>query len=901
MINRCHLLGLAYPIVFGLNISPSFADISHHDLKGVDDIVSTDYKHLSPVNGFTLLGTKVLENMRFYGNYGPEIKDERSPKGKLLKKGFGCLDGDVGRILRENKDCPQDAVSELIQRFFPSQDGQNFVANQIPSDIVSHLTPEMIGRIIGRLSLLKEGDLKTKANEDKLAEDLKNILFQALNPERFEVSKKKKHLQGGCEAAVSSAVGIEGQIAQCEEVIGNPSDRSSSPSSSGSSRSSPPDQAKRTGVGREKDYKELAALIVAALKETPSQIYPAHLVEQTLLAFFWKKGNGKEDLIKLSSGMHKENAGAIARTDILADPRAKQLFLLQKYRPYDFDLIYLTNHPEQAAEEMLKYPEKMAFYASQDKVTNQEFPPIIFYGSAAHESLKDANPSTYSDCGETSLRNLLNIALFKDGKFDPSILDTLVTHNPNMHILKGLKEYYHKHPDPAKATSNEARNDWSQKVASGHKGVNYIKGGDQCEINAGIDNMIAVLDSLLFHGKEEESPLAKGRKRKEKLDALCKALSREGFELDWSHPKKVTQEDLPDTGTDITLSVNGKDSFTWHFGGGHFSLSEIHKGKNNWKDRLGVEIAKRIPSFPAQGSRALNWLLNERNWDRVMMELPHQMKKGSEVSSKLYLLPLSGTDGKILAYEKALTLAGPKSQELKEFADRLKKKAPQGDAATDEAFRLAYINAGMPFDGDQAHPIGKDSVTYHRVSFEMLEKNFGKHVAKEMGITWEREMLGHKIAIGSPLLNPDGTEMKKNFNDAKEACLALNGDKKAAVEKAFNDRENLLDQIGKDTNLDHGQKLERLTEIHKKNPVPGCYLMSREDWEVIEGDLGYQEKKYIPQILPRLKGRVFWSSSGFPYNAFSAFLFDGYSGFVGNGVRSYGSAVRCGCSAAGST
>ncbi len=150
------------------------ADISHYDLKGVDDLLSESYPHLSPIHGFTLLGTKTLENMRFYGNYNSE------------KKGYGCLDpkSQIGQLLRQQNDCPQDSISELIQRLFPSQDGVNFVPNQIGSDIASHLDSETLGKIVGRFSLI-HGESLSLEEEKKLESDLTDILFESLNPRKF--------------------------------------------------------------------------------------------------------------------------------------------------------------------------------------------------------------------------------------------------------------------------------------------------------------------------------------------------------------------------------------------------------------------------------------------------------------------------------------------------------------------------------------------------------------------------------------------------------------------------------------------------------------------------------------------------------------------------------------------
>ncbi len=75
----------------------------------------------------SLLRDAELENRRFLGNYGSK------------KDGYGCMEG-VSAIhakLVENRDCPQDSTSEWLQRLFPSQDGVNFVANQVGSDPIS--------------------------------------------------------------------------------------------------------------------------------------------------------------------------------------------------------------------------------------------------------------------------------------------------------------------------------------------------------------------------------------------------------------------------------------------------------------------------------------------------------------------------------------------------------------------------------------------------------------------------------------------------------------------------------------------------------------------------------------------------------------------------------------------
>jgi hypothetical protein len=155
--------------------TPAQAEMNFQDMKGVHDFIKPESEYLSPIYGFTLLGTKTLENMRFYGNYGPK------------KEGYGCLES-ASRIhdqLSKNDDCPQDKTTELIQRLFPSQDGANFVANQIDSDIASHLDPETLGKLASQMADAKDAGLADPSKAEALETKLKDILFQGLNPKGY--------------------------------------------------------------------------------------------------------------------------------------------------------------------------------------------------------------------------------------------------------------------------------------------------------------------------------------------------------------------------------------------------------------------------------------------------------------------------------------------------------------------------------------------------------------------------------------------------------------------------------------------------------------------------------------------------------------------------------------------
>ncbi len=859
------------------------ADISHYDLKGVHDLVSQEYEHLSPVHGFRLLQTRELENRRFYGNYGPTVS------GKC-----GSVSGtQIVDHLIKNHDCPQDSMSELIQRLFPSQDGVNFVANQISSDIVSHLDPETIGQILGRIS-------KTNVAQDThLKEDLERILFQGLNPKKFyewEKSEIERQLKG-CKKEAQNE--LKDKLVSIEEVL--KTFQIGSASASGTEGES---VRETKAIGRSKDFKEFADILVRALQESKKGDYPPHLVEQTLLAFFWKKGNGKEDFVHLLEGLHRIHPKVVNKSELLADEEAQDHFLKSEYQASEFNPESLQDS-KKAAKELSENIEKMAFYVAQDQLS-QTFPPVISYGSAKHSSLGDA---TYADCGETSLRNFLNIALFnpKTGRFDVEILKEMSKKNPELSIHPAVITYYTNHPDPGLASSQEARDAWSETVASNHEGVDYLRPRDgfrQCEINAGIDNTMSVLTNLLYHNKKP-NPLMNAKLRKEKLNILCNTLARDDFKLSCKPAQKEENGDIPNTNIDVQLSVGRLPSFIWQFQPGHFALQEIHTGKANWRDRVGVELAQMAHDHP-KAKQALSFVLNERNWDEALKKLPADLKQGPEHASHFYSLPLASTDTKLFAFKRVIR--GSLAQSMRTFAQKLQAKVPQEDPRTLSEIHSALADADHPY-GDPTHFVGKPDkeFPYRRASRESIRNKFGEIAASRMGISWTRKMpWGYQMTLGEPLLQENGDEEKLSFKEAKEKCFNLNlPEQREKVKKAFHDREEKIEGHRGEFDIDDDPPIapdakdisEYVRKVYESHPIFGCYLPSREELKELESDFGAHDKRYIPQILPKLVSRSFWSSSEYSGKGHGYYYFSIYSGAVGLDTVFLSTSVRCVCSA----
>ena len=526
------------------------AEISYRDMKGVHAVLSPEYDYLSPVYGFTVLATKTLENLRFYGNYGSKIED------------LGCLEkaSRIHELLVKNNDCPQDHMAELIQRLFPSQDGVNFVANQIDSDLVSHLTPELIGKVLGTLSQVHDEDLKDLKRREELSENLKKTLFEGLHSKRV---------------------------------------------------------------------KEFSKLIVESMQESrgSSLTYSSHLLEQALLAFFWKKGDHRQDFLRLFQGMAQVNPKILRKGDAL------QEFENQKsYLKSDVHLTELQSeaqkNPGKVAEDFIQNPEKLALDMQEYSLLVKPLPPIFSYGQARHSSLEG---KFYPDCGETSLRNFLNMVIYdpQNGKLNIDFLRNQAQKNPQLHLHPNLIEFYQKHSDPALAMTQAPRDEWSERVTSRHDGVTYLKPQEapQCEINSqrsgglGLDNMMKVLDRLLFN---RDFSLSNYASRAQKLDELCHTLSREGFNLSWMLEGKTQEEshkkinEAKNDGIALIFSINGQASFIWGFHPGHFIVQEIHQKKESWKDRVGEEVAQKM----TQGEKPispllLNWFVSSMNWDQL--------------------------------------------------------------------------------------------------------------------------------------------------------------------------------------------------------------------------------------------------------------------------------------------
>ncbi|MEO5970299.1 MAG: hypothetical protein ABIQ95_10260 [Bdellovibrionia bacterium] len=881
ILRRNRLRGLAIFLLF-LKCPLSWAEINFQDMKGVHDLIHPKYQNLSPIYGLALLGTRSLENLRFYGNYGPK------------KEGFGCLDKStrLHELLVKNRDCPQDKTSEFIQRLFPSQDGANFVANQLDSDPISKMKPKLIGNLIIQMAQVPNSDLDDPEKVKALKLEMKKTLFENLNPlsyyegQRTSAKRRLRELNRQEKKKSSSGVGcgdcyeVEKSKLQAQLISIQNVQKALNPgmaSSTGTSKSSATPSASRKGVGKEIDFEEFANLLVDALKESriDGGSLISNLPELVLMAYFWKKGNEKQDFIALLKGMSEGNHQT---PPFLKDPKflethlAQKQFLAQKYVAEDYEPGIFRENSAREVKNLLVHPELLAFFVEQEKLADKSLPPILTYGQASHSSLLE---TAYPDCGETSLRNFVNITLFdrEKGKFDSRILEELEKANPQLQINPNLVSFYRKHSDPAVSVSQVARDEWSETVASKHEGVVYNKpsAAPACEISSaggGIDNMMSVLEHLLFRGKQGTDqkngaaiqPNSKQLSRADRLDALCKGLSRDGFVLDWKLKEGGDEDPKKSINSEkfgmIEFSINDTPSFVWHFMEGHFRIENVNREGASWKEIFAGDFATfqaKLAKFRAKEKSqehtvsplVLNWFAEDLVFTGLFKP------------AMVYGLPLSSEDDKVLSIGAILAMKDPL---LYPMGKKLSSQIPQNDHFSQKNMASMLANNDYPW-GDPPHVKGRPNVTFTRLS-----KNPEK---------WEELLHQNKKNV---LDERAQKEFQRNF------------------EKAWIDPHGLVwSNALQDSSSPGGIHKMKWKEANDYCKLIGTRLPTQEDWDNLTGYLGgHTSFGYIPEFLPHLNGNEFWSSTEDSNSSTEYHYFHGTHGVARQSVaRDYDLAVRC--------
>jgi ankyrin repeat protein len=696
---------------FGIGwVGNAFAELNYLQLKGVHEILKPEFKYLSPVHGFTTLKTGTLANFRFFGSYGEK------------NVGFECKEPFLSQ-----KDCPQDATSFFLQRLFPSPDGTNFVANQVKSDLLSRFKPSTIGKILGNLSKVNPQDLNEAGRKAHLIEELIEITYEDLNREDFNQNTSKiGNKIPAYKKATQDIKKYEKNLESCEKPEEHQELTRLIEELRGTLSELEPKVAagRRSELKKKKGWQELAPFFEALVEswqenQKKNSPYPAHFVEHSLLAYLWLKQNNKEDFLDLYRNMQyvikNEKSYLIQNLENIRDEsikntvRAQQqkwlskAYTLEDYESWKDDFQYQEPTAEQI-EELEEDPEFSSFLAHSYYFNDRILPPLLSYSQAAHKSLGKAQNGRkydlYPDCGETSLRNFFNFILYDEPNktFDPEILksiserhqldiDSRVGKKDNSK-KKGLIGFYERNSGLDSITSIQARDDWSRRVVSGLPHVNYLKpqGAPVCEINAGVNNMLSVIEGLLGDFQEENSlgnisknvtkddPMTLASK---KFDRICELFSREGFTLDWKVRGREDKNIPQNTGVKLIFSINGSPAFSWDFQGGHFVIDDLTGNQSDWRVQVGRRLALNAGKLSESTISNLPWYIHKRNFDPIQKEFL-KAKKNQTAKHLLFSLPLQSNENKLFAIENIFENFAS-DNELKSVVLRLISKLPEDD------------------------------------------------------------------------------------------------------------------------------------------------------------------------------------------------------------------------------
>ncbi len=377
-----------------------------------------------------------------------------------------------------------------------------------------------------------------------------------------------------------------------------------------------------------KDKTAFATLLVSAYEAQQAlanpaipqhQLYPKNIVVISLLAYFCKVADQKEDLQNLPVLM-KENfmTSNLFRVNFDAQTyfnlrRAGEAHLTQMIKSSDRERIFLMAKGHDAYE-------------------NPILDGINYRGDTFYKD------TIFPDCGETSLRNVLMAFLgHQGGALSVEVLDEVwkkITPIPGVNLTSSeipfqrMKRFFESYPSITQASTQQVHEDWAKVVADLNNGqpvtnfndVQYgrpsngqipvyeIKSNYSEDAPKGIFNMLNVVaklipDQILNMPWDNE----KGKRFKQatqKLNRLCELFSRNGNDLSWRN-QSTNNQTIDSPFPALLLTIHSQPVYEWKFIAGHFDFKKVFSYKDDWRvhytDRNFFEnewIASLFPISP---------------------------------------------------------------------------------------------------------------------------------------------------------------------------------------------------------------------------------------------------------------------------------------------------------------
>jgi hypothetical protein len=770
------------------------ADLSHMDLKGIDHIVT--HPGLSPVLGFVALHS-FLPNRRFFGHYGDNAR------GLFCKNPLRLH---IGAKLRERADCPMDWNAEWLQRLFPSQDGSTFSTNQLESDFVSWLTPRLIGLVLGLIARSPPlDDLRSDSGIwTTLTEDLASILHKNINEKGFihyELDRLNKQISKAREQSVpNSAVSTE-SLTESGKLLGILDTKTQTllerlkdleTSRNDSLLTSPRKHDARSIIRsdcKRSHFLEIANLFVNAIKESrigasrDHYFYPPYTPEQALIAFMLRRIDSKADLVDYLLALEDSAEGSILR-----DPAQREQFIQDSW----------YSGPEGAS----RRENLIAELYKRGPATL--FPELLAFKRVKHGTV------SYSDCGETSLRNFFNFILFnpETSSYDLRIIDELEAQSvdPKLHVAIAIRDFYRVHFDPKISTSNQ-HVEWALNVVSRHEGVHYATSLSETEPQFQIKgegsarNMFHLLGHLLFEGEERAKWFNLDLDRK--IQLLSTLISRPSFQIKTSRRESVRFNKLS---MSISFQLNEKPAFEWRFSHGHIIMVSLLSTALTWAE---WEASRIFESEEEKELLPVTPLL--ATWSATVPEKSAIFFRKDPMVATNYMVSLKIRHLRD-PWEFFEAIASDAPSFLGPFAQRIGDKliTPENDPVFVSRIIYAMRKAGYRFGIPAALP-------FHSPAPDIL--------AQLRPETLAIKIFGREVSIGEEI-----TElMSTTWNDAFEYCLNLNSIERREVIRAKileRERELSVLRAGKDPHT----ATPEMEEIYQIHSIGGFSLLGPEQY-----------------------------------------------------------------------
>ena len=243
--------------------------------------------------------------------------------------------------------------------------------------------------------------------------------------------------------------------------------------------------------------------------------------------------------------------------------------VLKEYRPEIFKNT-ISNEPFCSLSHDLFYNE----------VLGRFFPPLCITTTCTPN--RDST-ITFSDCGESSLRNFINILIKNNDEF---ILDSRYLEKSNLDIDAKVIEFYKDNNSILDIKKIDTHNQWAQIVSELNKNdpsIKYLspRNKSYCELAAGGRNILKVLKILL--GTDD-------------IIKICEEISvtsNKTIECDLSHFSS-DNDNIPDYENFIKITINKTYIFYWYFLKQHFrcKTTDLNNEENELKNNSLHEIHK---------------------------------------------------------------------------------------------------------------------------------------------------------------------------------------------------------------------------------------------------------------------------------------------------------------------